>query len=152
QTIASLLLSFERHPEWVRFGRSPGIWPSCGYLTMQWLNQVNFRQDGHEWLRRSGSTAVREDHYKLRIDGQEQLYGCYSHSAVQPGFRRRCYWLLKHPRIVLVHYLQTGKTPDTVRLKSELYSPASSTRHFSMGLRACPGIVCGEYRGCARWL
>jgi hypothetical protein len=35
------------------------------------------------------------------------IYGCYAHSSQSPSFHRRCYWLLKNPRIVLVHYLTT---------------------------------------------
>lgn len=35
------------------------------------------------------------------------LYGCYSHSIVQPSFHRRSYWLIPNSNFVLVHYLDT---------------------------------------------
>lgn len=37
---------------------------------------------------------------------------CFSH----PSFHRRCYWLLDSPRIILVHYLDTGTPAPTIHV------------------------------------
>lgn len=42
---------------------------------------------------------------KLKVQGEEFIYGCYVHSAILPTFHRRSYWLLSNPDVVLVHYL-----------------------------------------------
>ena len=38
------------------------------------------------------------------------IYGCYAHLEARSGFHRRCYWLLRHPEIILVHYLAVDET------------------------------------------
>ena len=50
---------------------------------------------------------------KLKVQGVELIYGCYVHSAILCTFHRRCYWLLLHPEIVLVHYLNVSQCADS---------------------------------------
>mmetsp|Transcript_43167 Transcript_43167/g.69204 ORF Transcript_43167/g.69204 Transcript_43167/m.69204 type:complete len:788 (+) Transcript_43167:91-2454(+) len=67
---------------------------------------MDFRVDGHEWIRKNKSAGVREDHVKLKLGKETRLYACYVHSAVTKSFHRRSYWdLVETSNIVLVHYL-----------------------------------------------
>ena len=68
----------------------------------------NFKKDSFLWKRRKtgGLNSVREDRMCLKVNGENSIYGCYSHSSIITTFHRRCYWLLDKPDIVLVHYLQ----------------------------------------------
>ncbi|XP_063677125.1 calmodulin-binding transcription activator 2-like isoform X2 [Bolinopsis microptera] len=79
--------------------------------------KVRYKTDGYEWKKRKDGKNVREDHMKLKVNGVECLYGAYVHNEAVPNFHRRCYWKLKTPKVVLVHYLyvaeevQTGPPP-----------------------------------------
>lgn len=88
----------------------------------------NYKDDGHEWIRKRNSNKVREDHVKLRVGGKFRVSGCYVHSSKSMTFHRRAYHLLNPdsgtalypvtnaskagknntpPSLILVHYLDT---------------------------------------------
>lgn len=86
----------------------------------------NYKDDGHQWIKKRNSHKVREDHVKLRVGGKFRVSGCYVHSNNMPSFHRRAYHLLcpdtgtalypvtsasknknRIPSLVLVHYLDT---------------------------------------------
>jgi hypothetical protein len=53
--------------------------------------------------------TVREDHARLKVEKEAVIYSCYAHLEADPHFHRRCYWLIKSPRVILVHYLRCEK-------------------------------------------
>ena len=87
----------------------------------------NYKDDRHEWMKKRNSNKIREDHVKLRVNGQFRVSGCYVHSTNIPNFHRRTYHLLNPetgkalypvtsalnstrnapPSLILVHYLDT---------------------------------------------
>jgi hypothetical protein len=87
----------------------------------------NYKDDGHEWIKKRNSNKVREDHVKLRVGGKFRVSGCYVHSSSTLTFHRRAYHLLSPetgtalypvtsasknnrnapPSLILVHYLDT---------------------------------------------
>jgi len=89
----------------------------------------NYKDDGYIWVKKRNSPKVREDHVKLRVDGQFRIAGCYVHCENVPTMHRRAYHLLDPetgaalvppmaptrskptgpPSLVLVHYLDTEK-------------------------------------------
>eukprot|EP00586_Coscinodiscus_wailesii_P020211 CAMPEP_0172498944 /NCGR_PEP_ID=MMETSP1066-20121228/119964_1 /TAXON_ID=671091 /ORGANISM="Coscinodiscus wailesii, Strain CCMP2513" /LENGTH=383 /DNA_ID=CAMNT_0013272439 /DNA_START=69 /DNA_END=1220 /DNA_ORIENTATION=+ len=91
---------------------------------------ANYKDDGHEWIKRRNSRKVREDHLKLRVNGEYRVAGMYRHSSNPISFHRRAYYLIdrrtgvtktpvitgtknkkcgvdgiRRPSLVLVHYL-----------------------------------------------
>lgn len=74
---------------------------------------MRYRRDGYCWKKRKDGKTTREDHMKLKVQGVELIYGCYVHSSILCSFHRRCYWLLMHPEIVLVHYLNVSQCADS---------------------------------------
>ncbi|XP_059728585.1 LOW QUALITY PROTEIN: calmodulin-binding transcription activator 2 [Haemorhous mexicanus] len=103
EEIASYLITFEKHDEWLSC--SPKTRPQNGSVILYNRKKVKYRKDGYCWKKRKDGKTTREDHMKLKVQGVECLYGCYVHSSIVPTFHRRCYWLLQNPDIVLVHYL-----------------------------------------------
>ena len=88
----------------------------------------NYKVDGHEWVRkRSNPTKIREDHVKLRHNGEYRVGGNYVHSDEIDTLHRRVYRLIKAAEekadesgkeLVLVHYLDTdqaAKMPSRIR-------------------------------------
>ena len=79
----------------------------------------NYKVDGHEWVRkRSNPTKIREDHVKLRHNGEYRIGGTYVHSDEIDTLHRRVYRLIKtveekaesgKKELVLVHYLDTDQ-------------------------------------------
>jgi len=82
----------------------------------------NYKDDGIVWVKKRESKKVREDHVKLRINGNYRVGGCYVHSQINSKFHRRAYHLLPNPEkpavqipngrggiasLILVHYLDT---------------------------------------------
>eukprot|EP00047_Mylnosiga_fluctuans_P024602 m.164780 g.164780 ORF g.164780 m.164780 type:complete len:216 (-) comp9888_c1_seq1:196-843(-) len=120
QDIAAILISFKRHEEWI--SREQPRRPASGSLFLFDKLKVKFRKDGWEWEKRTDGKTTREDHAKLKVEGVMCIYGCYAHSAEITTFHRRCYWLLRNPRIVLVHYLNTENSlprPTTLSAKKQ---------------------------------
>ena len=77
-----------------------------------------FNQDGYTYLKKQRSHSVREDHVKLRLNGDAVVMAIYSHivdaNEHKNGFHRRSYCLLNsksEKRGVLVHY-QADETPE----------------------------------------
>ncbi|ESN92454.1 hypothetical protein HELRODRAFT_145714, partial [Helobdella robusta] len=127
QEVVSILVAFDRHDEWL--SKTISIRPPSGTMLLYNRKSVHYRKDGYHWKKRKDGKTTREDHMKLKVQGQEFIYGCYVHSAILPTFHRRCYWLLQvsavmvvaccyccciihhhcyhlqNPNIVLVHYL-----------------------------------------------
>ncbi|CAG5129969.1 unnamed protein product, partial [Candidula unifasciata] len=103
EEIASILIAFDRHKEWLVLPQK--IRPASGSMLLYNRKVVFYRRDGYCWKKRRNGSTIREDHMKLKVQGLECIYGSYVHSAILPTFHRRCYWLLQNPNIVLIHYL-----------------------------------------------
>ncbi|XP_019455972.1 PREDICTED: calmodulin-binding transcription activator 5-like isoform X2 [Lupinus angustifolius] len=69
----------------------------------------NFRKDGHNWKKKKDGKTVKEAHEHLKVGNEERIHVYYAHGQDNPGFVRRCYWLLDKSveHIVLVHYRET---------------------------------------------
>uniref|UniRef100_A0A8C3R6Z8 Calmodulin binding transcription activator 2 n=1 Tax=Cyanoderma ruficeps TaxID=181631 RepID=A0A8C3R6Z8_9PASS len=93
EEIASYLITFEKHDEWLSC--SPKTRPQNGSVILYNRKKVKYRKDGYCWKKRKDGKTTREDHMKLKVQGVECLYGCYVHSSIVPTFHRRCYWLLQ---------------------------------------------------------
>ncbi|XP_027866252.1 calmodulin-binding transcription activator 2 isoform X3 [Xiphophorus couchianus] len=113
EEIASYLISFDRHDEWLCCSLKTR--PKNGSIILYNRKKVKYRKDGYCWKKRKDGKTTREDHMKLKVQGLECLYGCYVHSSIVPTFHRRCYWLLQNPDIVLVHYLNVPSPEDSGR-------------------------------------
>ncbi|MEQ2288973.1 Calmodulin-binding transcription activator 2, partial [Ameca splendens] len=111
EEIASYLISFDRHDEWLSCSLKTR--PKNGSIILYNRKKVKYRKDGYCWKKRKDGKTTREDHMKLKVQGMECLYGCYVHSSIVPTFHRRCYWLLQNPDIVLVHYLNVPSPEDS---------------------------------------
>ncbi|XP_061664275.1 calmodulin-binding transcription activator 2 isoform X2 [Syngnathoides biaculeatus] len=111
EEIASYLVSFEKHDEWLSCTLKTR--PRNGSIILYNRKKVKYRKDGYCWKKRKDRKHTREDHMKLKVQGMECLYGNYVHSAIVPTFHRRCYWLLQNPDIVLVHYLNVPSMEDS---------------------------------------
>lgn len=100
----------------------------------------NYKDDGHQWIRKKNSNKVREDHVKLRVGGKFRVSGCYVHSSTCATFHRRAYHLLDAekgtalypvvsaskvtdgslpPSLILVHYLDTSQANNLSRILTE---------------------------------
>ncbi|XP_025031455.1 calmodulin-binding transcription activator 2 [Python bivittatus] len=126
QEIASYLITFEKHEEWL--SGSPKTRPQNGSLILYNRKKVKYRKDGYCWKKRKDGKTTREDHMKLKVKGVECLYGCYVHSSIVPTFHRRCYWLLQNPDIVLVHYLNVPAIEDCGKICSPILCSINSDR------------------------
>ncbi|XP_055043568.2 calmodulin-binding transcription activator 2 isoform X2 [Misgurnus anguillicaudatus] len=113
EEIASFLVSFDRHDEWLSCTLKSR--PQNGSIILYNRKKVKYRKDGYCWKKRKDGKTTREDHMKLKVQGIECLYGCYVHSSIVPTFHRRCYWLLQNPDIVLVHYLNVPSLEESVK-------------------------------------
>ncbi|XP_067378924.1 calmodulin-binding transcription activator 2 isoform X3 [Channa argus] len=128
EEIASYLISFDRHDEWLSCALKTR--PKNGSIILYNRKKVKYRKDGYCWKKRKDGKTTREDHMKLKVQGMECLYGCYVHSSIVPTFHRRCYWLLQNPDIVLVHYLNVPSLEDSGKCSPLLCAVAD--RHDSM--------------------
>ncbi|GLD72574.1 calmodulin-binding transcription activator 2 isoform X1 [Lates japonicus] len=90
EEIASYLISFDRHDEWLSCTLKTR--PKNGSIILYNRKKVKYRKDGYCWKKRKDGKTTREDHMKLKVQGMECLYGCYVHSSIVPTFHRRC-WL-----------------------------------------------------------
>uniref|UniRef100_A0A3Q3IQ24 CG-1 domain-containing protein n=3 Tax=Monopterus albus TaxID=43700 RepID=A0A3Q3IQ24_MONAL len=128
EEIASYLISFDRHDEWLSCTLKTR--PKNGSIILYNRKKVKYRKDGYCWKKRKDGKTTREDHMKLKVQGMECLYGCYVHSSIVPTFHRRSYWLLQNPDIVLVHYLNVPSLEDSGKCSPLLCAVAD--RHDSM--------------------
>ncbi|XP_063756443.1 calmodulin-binding transcription activator 2 isoform X2 [Eleginops maclovinus] len=128
EEIASYLISFDRHDEWLSCSLKTR--PKNGSIILYNRKKVKYRKDGYCWKKRKDGKTTREDHMKLKVQGTECLYGCYVHSSIVPTFHRRCYWLLQNPDIVLVHYLNVPSQEDSGKCSPLLC--AVNERHDSL--------------------
>jgi hypothetical protein len=91
----------------------------------------DYKQDGHEWVKKTSSKKVREDHVKLRYEGNYRVAGTYVHSSKTPTMHRRCYHLINEggmsvrklqesgkQSLVLVHYLDTAEASSSRALEA----------------------------------
>uniref|UniRef100_K7FA98 Calmodulin-binding transcription activator 1 n=1 Tax=Pelodiscus sinensis TaxID=13735 RepID=K7FA98_PELSI len=133
EEIASYLITFEKHEEWLSCSPKTRISPQNGSIILYNRKKVKYRKDGYCWKKRKDGKTTREDHMKLKVQGMEPvspqcLYGCYVHSSIVPTFHRRCYWLLQNPDIVLVHYLNVPALEDCAKLCGPILCSISSDR------------------------
>ncbi|XP_005999870.1 calmodulin-binding transcription activator 2 isoform X2 [Latimeria chalumnae] len=126
EEIASYLITFEKHEEWL--SASPKTRPQNGTIILYNRKKVKYRKDGYCWKKRKDGKTTREDHMKLKVQGMECLYGCYVHSSIVPTFHRRCYWLLQNPDIVLVHYLNVPAIEDCGKICGPILCSINSDR------------------------
>ncbi|GIY61017.1 calmodulin-binding transcription activator 1 [Caerostris extrusa] len=129
EEIASLLISFDRHEDWL--SKEVKIRPKSGSMLLYSRKRVRYRRDGYCWKKRKDGKTTREDHMKLKVQGTECIYGCYVHSAILPTFHRRCYWLLQNPDIVLVHYLNVPYSDDNKLLISPSLSYCADKKEWT---------------------
>ncbi|XP_076850645.1 LOW QUALITY PROTEIN: calmodulin-binding transcription activator 2-like, partial [Brachyhypopomus gauderio] len=129
EEIASYLISFDRHEEWLSCTLKTR--PQNGSILLYNRKKVQYRKDGYCWKKRKDGKTTREDHMKLKVQKTECLYGCYVHSSIIPTFHRRCYWLLQNPDIVLVHYLNVPSVEDSGKV--------------------CGPVLCADRRDGLRW-
>lgn len=97
QEIASYLITFEKHDEWLScspktrwggdWGGAPGGWgvprgapggppdpvsrPQNGSVILYNRKKVKYRKDGYCWKKRKDGKTTREDHMKLKVQGVE---------------------------------------------------------------------------------
>ncbi|KAM4677159.1 calmodulin-binding transcription activator 2 [Discoglossus pictus] len=126
EEIASYLITFEKHEEWLSC--APKTRPQNGSIILYNRKKVKYRKDGYCWKKRKDGKTTREDHMKLKVQGMECLYGCYVHSSIVPTFHRRCYWLLQNPDIVLVHYLNVPAIEDCGKICGPILCSTNSDR------------------------
>eukprot|EP00586_Coscinodiscus_wailesii_P004074 CAMPEP_0172488404 /NCGR_PEP_ID=MMETSP1066-20121228/17906_1 /TAXON_ID=671091 /ORGANISM="Coscinodiscus wailesii, Strain CCMP2513" /LENGTH=259 /DNA_ID=CAMNT_0013255595 /DNA_START=57 /DNA_END=833 /DNA_ORIENTATION=+ len=112
--------------------------PKSGTLLLFDRNlTTNYKEDGYNWIKKRNSSKVREDHVKLRTDGEYRVAGVYCHCSNPVSLHRRAYHLLdpttgvtrtpvmkktkkngnssnidSAPSLVLVHYLDTVEAAE----------------------------------------
>ncbi|CAG0879570.1 unnamed protein product [Darwinula stevensoni] len=84
--IASILISFDRHKEWL--AKDVTIRPPSGSMFLYDRKRSKYRRDGYSWKKRRDGKTIREDHMKLKVQGVE------------------------NPDVVLVHYLNVIPTSN----------------------------------------
>ncbi|XP_067127660.1 calmodulin-binding transcription activator 2 isoform X2 [Centruroides vittatus] len=129
EEIASILISFHKHEEWL--SKEVKIRPKSGSMLLYSRKRVRYRRDGYCWKKRKDGKTTREDHMKLKVQGTECIYGCYVHSAILPTFHRRCYWLLQNSDVVLVHYLNVPYSDDNKLLVTPSLSYCADKKEWT---------------------
>ncbi|MED6206095.1 hypothetical protein PIB30_023790 [Stylosanthes scabra] len=102
--------------------------PTCGTIVLFDRKMLrNFRKDGHNWKKKKDGKTVKEAHEHLKVGNEERIHVYYAHGQDNPGFVRRCYWLLDKSleHIVLVHYRETQELQAS--------PPAPINSHSSSG-------------------
>uniref|UniRef100_A0A8D2M5K3 CG-1 domain-containing protein n=1 Tax=Zonotrichia albicollis TaxID=44394 RepID=A0A8D2M5K3_ZONAL len=69
EEIASYLITFEKHDEWLSC--SPKTRPQNGSVILYNRKKVKYRKDGYCWKKRKDGKTTREDHMKLKVQGVE---------------------------------------------------------------------------------
>ncbi|KAL6874359.1 hypothetical protein ACP4OV_013379 [Aristida adscensionis] len=86
--------------------------PPSGSLFL-YNRRVNryFRRDGHAWRRKKDGRTVGEAHERLKVGNVDALSCYYAHGEQNPGFQRRCFWMLEpaYEHIVLVQYREVAE-------------------------------------------
>uniref|UniRef100_A0A3Q4B8Y1 CG-1 domain-containing protein n=1 Tax=Mola mola TaxID=94237 RepID=A0A3Q4B8Y1_MOLML len=65
EEIASYLISFERHDEWLACTLKTR--PKNGSIILYNRKKVKYRKDGYCWKKRKDGKTTREDHMKLKV-------------------------------------------------------------------------------------
>ncbi|XP_075417244.1 calmodulin-binding transcription activator 2 isoform X4 [Tenrec ecaudatus] len=102
EEIASYLITFEKHDEWLSC--APKTRPQNGSIILYNRKKVKYRKDGYLWKKRKDGKTTREDHMKLKVQGME------------------------NPDIVLVHYLNVPALEDCGKGCSPIFCSISSDR------------------------
>ncbi|GFV24831.1 calmodulin-binding transcription activator 1 [Trichonephila clavipes] len=103
--IASLLISFERHEDWL--SKEVKIRPKSGSMLLYSRKRVRYRRDGYCWKKRKDGKTTREDHMKLKVQGTE------------------------NPDIVLVHYLNVPYSDDNKLLVTPSLSYCADKKEWT---------------------
>ncbi|MEQ2169677.1 Calmodulin-binding transcription activator 2, partial [Goodea atripinnis] len=98
--IASYLISFDRHDEWLSCSLKTR--PKNGSIILYNRKKVKYRKDGYCWKKRKDGKTTREDHMKLKVQGME--VGSTACAPCRSG---------SNPDIVLVHYLNVPSPEDS---------------------------------------
>uniref|UniRef100_A0A3B3WD01 CG-1 domain-containing protein n=1 Tax=Poecilia mexicana TaxID=48701 RepID=A0A3B3WD01_9TELE len=69
EEIASYLISFDRHDEWLCCSLKTR--PKNGSIILYNRKKVKYRKDGYCWKKRKDGKTTREDHMKLKVQGME---------------------------------------------------------------------------------
>uniref|UniRef100_A0A8C3AAG9 Calmodulin binding transcription activator 2 n=1 Tax=Cyclopterus lumpus TaxID=8103 RepID=A0A8C3AAG9_CYCLU len=69
EEIASYLISFDRHDEWLYCTLKTR--PKNGSMILYNRKKVKYRKDGYCWKKRKDGKSTREDHMKLKVQGME---------------------------------------------------------------------------------
>jgi hypothetical protein len=119
--------------------RPPEIPPRSGTLLLFDRTATrDYKQDGHEWVKKQNSNKIREDHVKLLYDGKFCVAGTYVHCSKRATMHRRAYHLidergisvrkmqeLGQSSLVLVHYLDT----DADTAEAAMSMETQTSRH-----------------------
>uniref|UniRef100_A0A3Q0SSJ5 Calmodulin binding transcription activator 2 n=1 Tax=Amphilophus citrinellus TaxID=61819 RepID=A0A3Q0SSJ5_AMPCI len=79
EEIASYLISFDRHDEWLSCTLRTR--PKNGSIILYNRKKVKYRKDGYCWKKRKDGKTTREDHMKLKVQGMEV---CSTHTPPIP--------------------------------------------------------------------
>uniref|UniRef100_A0A3P8QY45 CG-1 domain-containing protein n=1 Tax=Astatotilapia calliptera TaxID=8154 RepID=A0A3P8QY45_ASTCA len=74
EEIASYLISFDRHDEWLSCTLKTR--PKNGSIILYNRKKVKYRKDGYCWKKRKDGKTTREDHMKLKVQGMEVCSTC----------------------------------------------------------------------------
>uniref|UniRef100_A0A8R1EQH0 CG-1 domain-containing protein n=1 Tax=Caenorhabditis japonica TaxID=281687 RepID=A0A8R1EQH0_CAEJA len=111
QKILQVILAANVDPKSACISQSLNLPRPChgAHLIYPRLDGAWFKADGYIWRKRKNNRNTREDHMRLKVNGQELINCKYVHSAIVPTFHRRIYFLPDSTH-VLVHYL--NETPS----------------------------------------
>lgn len=84
QEIASYLITFEKHDEWLSC--APKTRPQNGSIILYNRKKVKYRKDGYLWKKRKDGKTTREDHMKLKVQGMEVRALALAHTPACQGF------------------------------------------------------------------
>uniref|UniRef100_A0A3P9NSX3 CG-1 domain-containing protein n=1 Tax=Poecilia reticulata TaxID=8081 RepID=A0A3P9NSX3_POERE len=131
--IASYLISFDRHDEWLCCSLKTR--PKNGSIILYNRKKVKYRKDGYCWKKRKDGKTTREDHMKLKVQGMEshrnrvvEVYQCFSAVPV--------------PLRLLRPFLHRANIPQTMLLA------AAGQRHTEYRLTPSQGQT---QRGSTSW-
>jgi len=98
--------------------KPPTTPPPSGTLLLFDRNATrNYKDDGHDWIKKKGGARIREDHVKLRVAGRYRIAGSYVHHATVSTMKRRSYHLVDP---------NTGKAPNRAGISALLANLCAS--------------------------